>query len=122
MPNQRSTRAGTYRRQSEGFDAFIPAQFPPTDLTVDEGLMVDGSVFFPVEQLPEWVRPVSDLLPITWSLRIIRGSLLRGLPSSELIDDLMYLAGLTVILLPLGIVFSRIAIRKAKREGSLIQY
>ncbi len=81
-----------------------------------------GSVFFPVEQLPEWVRPVSDLLPITWSLRIIRGSLLRGLPSSELIDDLMYLAGLTVILLPLGIVFSRIAIRKAKREGSLIQY
>ena len=43
MPNQRSTRAGTYRRQSEGFDAFIPAPFPPTDLTVDEGLMVDLS-------------------------------------------------------------------------------
>jgi ABC-2 type transport system permease protein len=81
-----------------------------------------GNVFFPVEQLPEWARPISNLLPITWSLRIIRGSLLRGLPSSELTDDLLYLAGLTAILLPLGIVFSKIAIRRAKMEGSLIQY
>ena len=81
-----------------------------------------GNVFFPVEQLPESLRPVSELLPITWSLRIIRGSLLQGLPSSELYDDLLYLAGLTAVLLPLGIVFSRIAIRKAKMEGSLIQY
>jgi ABC-2 type transport system permease protein len=81
-----------------------------------------GNVFFPVEQLPESVRPISDLLPITWSLRIIRGSLLQGLPSSELYDDLLYLAGLTAVLVPLGIVFSRIAIRKAKMEGSLIQY
>jgi ABC-2 type transport system permease protein len=81
-----------------------------------------GNVFFPVEQLPEWLRPISDLLPITWSLRIIRGSLLQGLPSSELTDELLCLAGLTVVLLPMGIALSRIAIRKAKREGSLIQY
>jgi ABC-2 type transport system permease protein len=81
-----------------------------------------GSVFFPVEQLPEWVRPVSDFLPITWSLRIVRGSLLQGLPSSELHEALLYLLLLTVVLLPLGILFSRVAIRKAKREGTLIQY
>jgi ABC-2 type transport system permease protein len=81
-----------------------------------------GSVFFPVEQLPVSIRWVSDCLPITWSLRIVRGSLLQGLPSSELHEALAYLLVLTAILLPLGILFSRVAIRKAKREGSLVQY
>lgn len=81
-----------------------------------------GTVFFPVEQLPEWVRPASDYLPITWSLRIVRGALLQGKPFSELQRELAYLALLTAILLPLGVFASRFAIRRAKREGSLIQY
>jgi ABC-2 type transport system permease protein len=81
-----------------------------------------GNVFFPVEQLPEWIRPVSEFLPITWSLRIVRGSLLQGQQSAELYDELWKLALLTLVLLPLGVLFSRVAIRKAKKEGTLIQY
>ncbi len=81
-----------------------------------------GSVFFPVEQLPEWVQPASNYLPIFWSLRIVRGSLLQGRTLAELQRDLAMLAGLTVVLLPLGLIASRWAIRRAKREGSLIQY
>jgi ABC-2 type transport system permease protein len=81
-----------------------------------------GSVFFPVQQLPEWVRPASDLLPVTWSLRVVRGSLLYGQTFAELRDELLNLALLTAILLPAGLVCSRYAIRRAKREGSLVQY
>ena len=81
-----------------------------------------GSVFFPVEQLPEWIRPVSNYLPIFWSLRVVRGSLLQGKGLRELSPDLLALALLTVVLLPLGLYCSRIAIRKAKRAGTLIQY
>jgi ABC-2 type transport system permease protein len=81
-----------------------------------------GNVFFPAEQLPAWLRPVSNIMPITWSLRIVRGSLLQGVSSSQLQGDIVRLAALTVVLLPLGILFSRVAIRKAKREGTLIQY
>ena len=81
-----------------------------------------GNVFFPVEQLPEFLRPVSEYLPITWSLRIIRGSLLQGRPSSDLYNELKWRAILTVVLLPLGVLFSRVAIRRAKKEGTLIQY
>lgn len=40
MPTQRSTRAGTYRRQPEGFHAFIPSAFPPSDLAIDESLLL----------------------------------------------------------------------------------
>ena len=81
-----------------------------------------GTVFFPVEQLPSFIQGVSDYLPITWSLRVVRGALLQGKGFDELQGDLAALAILTVILLPAGLFFSRIAIRKAKQEGSLVQY
>jgi ABC-2 type transport system permease protein len=81
-----------------------------------------GSVFFPVEQLPEWIRPASEILPITWSLRIVRGGLLQGHTFADLSEALMRLALLTLILLPLGLTCSRFAIRRAKQEGSLVQY
>lgn len=81
-----------------------------------------GNVFFPSQQLPEAVRWVSELLPITWSLRVVRGSLLQGRSFSDLSGEILRLALLTAILLPMGIVFSRYAIRRAKKEGSLVQY
>ena len=81
-----------------------------------------GNVFFPATLLPASLHWVSGFLPITWSLEIVRGSLLQGKAFVDLRQDIVNLAILTVILLPLGLFFSRIAIRKAKREGSLIQY
>ncbi|HXV76617.1 MAG TPA: ABC transporter permease [Candidatus Polarisedimenticolaceae bacterium] len=81
-----------------------------------------GSVFFPVQLLPGWVQPLSEYLPITWSLRIVRGSLLQGRTFGELQRELIVLALLTVVLLPGGLLCSRFAIRRAKREGTLIQY
>ena len=57
-----------------------------------------------------------------WSLKIVRGSLLQGLTVADLQGELLRLLGLTAVLLPAGIYFSRIAIRRAKREGSLVQY
>jgi ABC-2 type transport system permease protein len=81
-----------------------------------------GSVFFPVEQLPEWLQGFSKFVPLAWSLRVVRGALLQGKSFAELRTELLVLAGLTVVLLPLGLWASRFAIRKAKSEGSLIQY
>ena len=48
--------------------------------------------------------------------------MLQGQTFAELGDALLILTGLTVVLLPAGLWASRFAIRKAKREGSLIQY
>ncbi len=81
-----------------------------------------GNVFFPKEQLPASVQWISDFLPITWSLRIVRGSLLRGESFPELGRDLALLALITAVLLPAGVFASRLAIRRAKKEGSLVQY
>jgi len=81
-----------------------------------------GNVFFPAAQLPETVQWVSSFLPITWSLRVVRGALLRGQTVGDLRGELLRLTVLTAVLLPAGLYFSRIAIRRAKREGSLVQY
>jgi ABC-2 type transport system permease protein len=81
-----------------------------------------GNVFFPAALLPTSLRTASEFLPITWSLNIVRGSLLEGKRFSELQGDLASLALMTAILLPAGLVCSRFAIRRAKREGSLIKY
>jgi len=81
-----------------------------------------GGVFFPVEQLPQSVQFLSSYLPINWSLRIVRGALLQGKSLMELKSEILHLAVLTLILLPFGLFASRFAIRRAKREGSLIQY
>lgn len=81
-----------------------------------------GSVMFPVERLPESIRFVSDYLPVTWSLRVVRQALLKGVPFGELQGELLRLAALTAVLLPAGVFASRYAIRAAKRRGNLVQY
>jgi ABC-2 type transport system permease protein len=81
-----------------------------------------GEAFFPVEQLPEWARGLSKFVPLAWSLEVVRGSLLKGKTLEELSTALWVLLGYTAVLLPVGLWASRFAIRKAKREGSLIQY
>lgn len=81
-----------------------------------------GTVFFPIEQLPERIRFASELLPITHSLRIVRGALLQGQSWDQLGGEVLILAGMTLVLLPSGLYFSRFAIRSAKREGTLVHY
>ena len=55
-------------------------------------------------------------------MKIVRGSLLQGKGFAELRNEIMILAVMTVVLLPTGLICSRFAIRRAKREGSLVQY
>jgi ABC-2 type transport system permease protein len=81
-----------------------------------------GTVFFPPEQLPEWIRGLADWVPLTWSLRVLRGSLLQGRTLYELRRELLVLLILTVVVVPLGLLGARLSIRKAKRDGTLVQY
>ncbi len=74
------------------------------------------------KQLPEWARGASSFVPLKWSLEIVRGALLHGDSIAELSEAFAWLAAMTIVLLPSGLYASRIAIRRAKQAGSLIQY
>ena len=81
-----------------------------------------GSVFYPPEDMPAWMEELSRFLPITYALRALRRSILKGTPLVELLPDLRMLLLFVAILLPTGILAFRLAVRKARQEGSLVQY
>ena len=81
-----------------------------------------GGVFFPPESTYPWVVSISHLLPITYALRAFRRALLQGSGFGTLLPDLLVLALFSAVLLPLGVLAFRLAVRRARQEGSLIQY
>jgi ABC-2 type transport system permease protein len=94
----------------------------PVNFLLSMGTTFFGNVIFPSKLLPASVQWVSNWLPMSWSLKVVRGALLSGATFGQLSGELGRLAILTAILVPLGLFGARIAIRRAKREGSLVQY
>jgi ABC-2 type transport system permease protein len=84
------------------------------------GLM--GGVFFPIEVLPEWLRWISYLIPITYTLKGLRASLLTTADFSQILPHITALFIFSVVLFPLSLFMFRLALRKAKRDGSLTHY
>ncbi len=81
-----------------------------------------GGVVFPVSLLPPWIRWVSSLLPVTYALDGMRKSLLASASFAEVLPDVAALAAFNAVLLPLSLVAFRLAVRKAKRDGTLSHY
>ena len=81
-----------------------------------------AGVFYPVSVLPDWLRLIGQALPLTHALELIRRALLRGEGFEQLWGELLALSILTVVLLPLGLLACRLAIRIAQTEGSLSHY
>jgi ABC-2 type transport system permease protein len=81
-----------------------------------------GGVMFPITILPGWIRWVSYILPITHSLEGMRRSLLSSSTLSEILPSVMALGIFAAILFPLSLAVFRLAVKKAKRDGTLIHY
>jgi ABC-2 type transport system permease protein len=94
----------------------------PINFLLSMGTAFFGNVIFPSKLLPHPIQWVSNWLPMSWSLQVVRGALLSGATFADLAGPIGRLAILTAVLVPAGLFGARIAIRKAKREGSLVQY
>ncbi len=81
-----------------------------------------GGVVFPVALLPPWIRWVSSLLPVTYALDGMRKSLLASAGFAEVLPDIAALAVFNIILLPVSLIAFRLAVRKAKRDGTLSHF
>ncbi len=81
-----------------------------------------GGVVYPVSIMPVWLQNVSRWIPLTHSLEGIRKSLLAGSPVSGISDEIRILAFLSALLLPLGFLLFSLAVRKAKKDGTLTQF
>jgi len=81
-----------------------------------------GGMLFPVSVLPPWLRGFSVFLPVTHALEGLRLSLLSSAPFARVLPSIAALAVFAAALLPLGFWTFRLALRKAKRDGTLTQY
>lgn len=81
-----------------------------------------GGVVYPTKVLPGWLEPVAALLPITYAVRAVRDILLQGHGFQEVSLELYVLVGFAALLVPLSLFAFSAAVRKAKRDGTLLQY
>ncbi|MFH1778584.1 MAG: ABC transporter permease [Candidatus Omnitrophota bacterium] len=81
-----------------------------------------GGVYFPITILPLWIINISYLLPLTYALDAMRKAVLNNAGIFALKYDLTGLIIFIALLLPLGIFSFKSALRRAKKEGSLLYY
>jgi ABC-2 type transport system permease protein len=81
-----------------------------------------AGVFYPVSVLPDWLEPLSRLLPLTYALDAMRLTMLQGYSLFDVGFDILVLLGFTLFLTPATFMVFLLALKRAKMEGSLIQY
>jgi ABC-2 type transport system permease protein len=97
----------------------------PFGIFLGAGSALFSGVFFPTQLIREYaggLAHISRILPPTYGLDGIRRVLIEGQGFAQVREPLVTLLAFLAVLLPLSLwVFAR-AVRRAKREGSLIQY
>jgi ABC-2 type transport system permease protein len=83
---------------------------------------VFGGVLFPITLLPDWARPVSYLIPLSWALDGLRRAALVGAGPRDIADSLLALTISTALLVPLAWFTLRWATERVRRDGSLGHY
>ncbi|MCG2711282.1 MAG: ABC transporter permease [Candidatus Omnitrophica bacterium] len=81
-----------------------------------------GGAYFPIEILPAPLRFISYLLPITYSLRSLRYTILKGYSLWDTKGDLLVLVVYSAMLVPISIFIFKMALKRVKVKGSLSHY
>jgi ABC-2 type transport system permease protein len=91
----------------------------PLDFVLSGLMVFFGGIYFPVELIPDYIRWISTLIPISHSLYAIRMALLNGYNIMQLLNTMAVLSGFALACIIVGIAALRISIVRAKINGSL---
>jgi ABC-2 type transport system permease protein len=81
-------------------------------------LLFSGAIT-PVEMLPIWGRVIGLILPLTYSLKIIRGSIQPSAAIGDFLAEIMILLGISTVLLILGFIFLARIEQSLKKQAEL---
>jgi ABC-2 type transport system permease protein len=84
-------------------------------------LLLSG-VLYPLSVLPDWLRSVAALLPLTHALEALRQTLLLGASPHEMASSLLSLGVFALVLTPMGFGLFAAGLRRARVDGSLTHY
>lgn len=74
---------------------FQVVQFIPIVITPQ---IVLCGVFWPLQSIPEFLRPLSYILPLTYSSDALRAVMLKGAGLQQILPDLLFLGGFFVVM------------------------
>ncbi|RMF71167.1 MAG: ABC transporter permease [Acidobacteria bacterium] len=94
----------------------------PINFVISSFSLLFGDVLVPARSLPGPLPWLTKIIPISYATNAVRGALLRGETLVELAPNLLALAAFAAVLLPIGLLGARLAVRRAKQEGTLVQY
>ena len=98
----------------------------PFAVLLGAGTALFSGVFYPKEMLAEELgsagRAISAVNPSTHGLDGIRGILIQGQTLADVQPQLLILVAFLSVLLPFSLWVFSLSVKKAKRDGSLIQY
>jgi ABC-2 type transport system permease protein len=87
-----------------------------------EGSAFIAGAYFPIAIFPEWVQKISQILPLTYSLRALRLSLLNGYSIEMLSTELLVVASISLAFFSLSIFTFKRAVHLGKKKGILANY
>lgn len=96
-------------------------QGAPVQFVFNIAASLIAGVLFPISVLPLWLQACSWLLPTTHALHGIRGAV-TGATFDQLSPDMIWLAVLSMLLLPFALWVFRCAVNRAKHDGTLAHY
>ncbi len=77
---------------------------------------------FPVGTLPLPLRWAAWCIPVTHSLTGMRGALLLGRSTADLVPEILWLAAAVLVLVPASLAVFSWVLRRSRREGTLSAY
>lgn len=81
-----------------------------------------GGVYYPTRVIPSWIERISDVIPLTYGLRALRGTFLGGAPLRTVLPDVLVLALFAAGLLLISAWAFLTAFDYARRAGTLSHY
>lgn len=81
-----------------------------------------GGVYYPTHVIPGWLRPFSDLFPLSYGLRALRRVFMDGATVAQIAPDLTQMMLMTIVLFAAGTLVFSLALHYAMRNGSLSEY
>ena len=81
-----------------------------------------GGVYYPVSSIPSWLGAISKAMPLAYGLQALRRVWLQGYSLTDVGPDLAVLAAMGVVALAAGIFAINVALRYARKAGTLGLY
>lgn len=86
---------------------------------LEAGLGLLSGVYFPIDVLPVPLRVIARALPTTWAIDVPRSALLNG---DIMVGHLILLLVAAAAAVPAALWVFKVALDRARRDGSLAQY